>query len=629
MPSTINDCSEELHVGQMLGRYELLMPIAKGGMGNVWAARLKGTRGFRKLVAIKTILRTLENAQLEQMLFQEAMLASQIHHPNVAETFELGEHEGTLYLVMELVAGESLRFILREAQADGGIPLAVSVNIIGQVCRGLAAAHDLRDEDGQRVGLVHRDISPPNVLVTDAGTVKIVDFGVATTASSATYGSGELKGKISYLAPEQLRGEPLDARVDVFATGILLYLLTVSRHPFRCASEAATIARILSDAPAASPSAFVEDYPEALEQVVMRALHKERETRFASILDLLAALENAYPSAFGPRADEMVASYVQKLTKNRLQERRSTLRVAEEWAETSSSRHSVSSLPAVAASSAPPLKSSRAAWIGAGGALTGLAVAAVAATIYFRMPSEAPRAAAGSLVQTAEPSDTRGVTPTAAPAPSSSPAQPLRMDGAVPAPHPAIPELAAEVVRRAKPAVDERATPSTPEHEEQEPAAAAEPAARLAAVEATSERLFDEPALPSAPEATPVALAAASAPSPPLLAALAPAPRATAPAAPKLLASKLGQRQLLTNPSSKAVRVPSALQRAGQTFSATVNICVGPSGEVTKVGILRSAGPALDPQIVELLSRWKYRPLLDGGRATGFCYPLKYQVEPE
>src|SRR5205085_6289437 len=138
----------ELTAGQMLGRYELLMPIAKGGMGNVWAARLKGTRGFRKLVAIKTILRTLERSGLEQMLFQEAMLASQIHHPNVAETFELGEHEGTLYLVMELVAGESLRFILREAQAHGGIPLAVSVNLVGQVCRGLAAAHDLRDEDG-------------------------------------------------------------------------------------------------------------------------------------------------------------------------------------------------------------------------------------------------------------------------------------------------------------------------------------------------------------------------------------------------------------------------------------------------------------------------------------------------
>src|SRR5206468_2075283 len=126
-----------------------------------------------------------------------------------------------------LVSGESLRFILREAHAHGGMPLSVAINLIGQVCRGLAAAHDLRDENGERVGLVHRDISPPNIMITDAGTVKIVDFGVATTTSGGSDAPGEIKGKLSYLAPEQLRTETVDARADVFATGILLYLLTV------------------------------------------------------------------------------------------------------------------------------------------------------------------------------------------------------------------------------------------------------------------------------------------------------------------------------------------------------------------------------------------------------------------
>src|SRR5688500_8874827 len=271
----------------MLGRYELLVPIATGGMGTVWAARLKGTRGFRKLLAIKTILRSFENADSEQMLLREATLASQVHHPNVAETLELGEQDGILYLVMELVSGESLSFILREAQRLGGVPLPIAVNLIGQVCRGLQAAHELCDENGQRIGLIHRDISPPNVLVTDSGTVKIVDFGVATTTSSATFGSGEIKGKISYLAPEQLRGEPLDERVDVFTTGILLYLLTVGQHPFRASSEAATVGRILSDMPAAPPSSHVEDYPEALEAVVLRALDKRRDQRFDSALALL------------------------------------------------------------------------------------------------------------------------------------------------------------------------------------------------------------------------------------------------------------------------------------------------------------------------------------------------------
>lgn len=627
MPTIINDCSEDVRVGQMLGRYELLMPIAKGGMGNVWAARLKGTRGFRKLVAIKTILRASENAHLEQMMFQEAMLASQIHHPNVAETFELGEHEGTLYLVMELVAGESLRFILREAQGHGGIPLAVSINIVGQVCRGLAAAHDLRDEDGQRVGLVHRDISPPNILVTDSGTVKIVDFGVATTASSVTYGSGEIKGKISYLAPEQLRGEPLDARVDVFATGILLYLLTAGRHPFRCASEAATIARILSSAPAAPPSAFVESYPEALEQVVMRALDKARETRFASITELLEALENAFPSAFGPRADEMVTNYVQKLMKDRLQERRSTLRIAEEWAETSSSRHSVSSLPAVSASSAPRAKPSRAALFGVGGVLTGLAVAAVAATVYFHSPGDAPRAAAGAPIRVEDPAAPRHIASVAALAPPQL-QDPTRLSSAVQAPDAPLLEGAAENPRRREGDVGRRAKRGASERDESKRDAAAEPSDSEAVTEPTSEDA-DESALVATTDqarvASPPVVAAALPPVPVLVAQ----PRPAAAAGPRLLASKLGQRQLLTNPSSKAVRVPSALRRSGQTFSATVNICVGPSGEVAKVDILRSAGPALDPQIVELLSRWRYRPLMEAGHATPFCYPLKYQVESE
>jgi TonB family protein len=595
----------------MLGRYELLMPIAKGGMGNVWAARLKGTRGFRKLVAIKTILRTLENAQLQQMLLQEAMLASQIHHPNVAETLELGEHEGTLYLVMELVSGESLRFILREAQARGGVPFAVSINLIGQVCRGLAAAHDLRDETGQRVGLIHRDISPPNVLVTDTGTVKIIDFGVATTASNATYGSGEIKGKISYLAPEQLRGEPLDARVDVFATGILLYLLTVNRHPFRCESESSTIARILSTAAAAAPSAFVEDYPEAVEQIVMRALNKDRDARFASTTELLKALESAYPSAFGPGADESVASYVQQLLESRLHERRATLRIAEDWAETSSSRHSVGAILAVSHSGPPAPGSSRAAWVGLGGLLTGLAVAAVGVAMYLRpaLPNPAPSS----------------VAITRAEAPPSGVAVAARRAGARLAARVALTDdedagiaRVASTARIARPihTAAEREEPpelvEEPVHDDHEKlstdAGVLQAEAEASAGPPPNDNIVEPPS--TAPLKNGSAL-------------LPPTSRG-----PRFLASKVGQRQLLTNPSSSAVRVPAVLQRSGQTFSASVNICVSATGQVTKVSILRSASPALDPQISKMLSGWRYRPLLEAGKPTPFCYPLNYEIDP-
>jgi TonB family protein len=624
VPNTIEDCFGELSAGQMLGRYELLMPIAKGGMGNVWAARLKGTRGFRKLVAVKTILRALETEQLQQMLFQEAMLASQIHHPNVAETLELGEHDGKPYLVMELVAGESLRFILREAQAHGGVPFAVSINLIGQVCRGLAAAHDLRDENGQKIGLIHRDISPPNVLVTDSGTVKIVDFGVATTASHATYGSGEIKGKISYLAPEQLRGEPLDARVDVFATGILLYLLTVNRHPFRCATEASTIAAILSPAAVAAPSAFIEDYPEAVEQVVMRALNKDRDGRFASTTELLNALEAACPSAFGPRADESVAAYVQQLLESRLQERRATLRIAEDWAETSSSRQSVGPLVAVTHTSPPTPKSSRTAWVGLGGAMLGLGAAAVAATVYLQLPLRTPavaNAAEASVVPSVASFAVAALRPNArlgarvgASSDEEANATPTSPSGATAAKRSEAKRERGEASRGAElddePAPEQSALASAAAEDVTEPPAEQPLAGRVAL------------------DPRPPALAPANAP-PPLPSSA--APRGLQPPAnlgPRLLASKAGHRQLLTNPSSKAIRVPVALQRSGQTFNATINICVSAQGQVSKVSIVRSANPALDLELSKMVSRWRYRPLLDAGQTVPFCYPLNYEIDP-
>ncbi len=616
MPSIIEGHADELMAGQMLGRYELLMPIAKGGMGSVWAARLKGTRGFRKLVAVKTILRNLENEKLQQMLFQEAVLASQIRHPNVAETLELGEHEGTMYLVMELVLGESLLFVLREAQAHGGIPFNVSINLVAQVCRGLAAAHDLRDESGQRIGLIHRDISPPNVLVTETGIVKIVDFGVATTTSNSTYGSGEIKGKLSYLAPEQLRGEPLDARVDVFATGILLYLLTVGRHPFRCASESSTIANILSPVPATPPSALIENYPEAVEQVVLRALDKDREKRFPNILALLEALEAASPAAFGPRADEAVAQLMQGLLKERLRERTSTMRIAEEWAETSS-RHSRSSLPAVTASTPPqPSKKTRAALIGVGGVLTGLAVSAAAITAYLNVPVSAASSVAASMPR----EQARILMPAYRPELKHTPR--------------------AETTEAPAPERDEAPSvkPSRPAAAEaRELTAEADPEAEdLAAGELVSAPTSEERSLPAAPLAPPLApLLAVTPASSPIAAANVPPPvTATAKAAlagPRVVASKVGHRQLLTNPSSQAarIRVPQVLQRSGQTFGATVNLCVSGAGQVTKVSILRSAGPALDPQITRALSGWRYRPLVEDGKSTPFCYVLNYQLDAQ
>ncbi len=623
MSSITNHHEGELVSGQMLGRYELLMPIATGGMGTVWAARLKGTRGFRKLVAIKTILRSFENSDSERMLFSEAMLASQIHHPNVAETLELGEQDGVLYLVMELVTGESLSFLLKEAHKRGGVPFQVAVNLVGQVCRGLQAAHELRDENGQRVGLVHRDISPPNVLVTDTGTVKIVDFGVATTTSSATYGSGEIKGKISYLAPEQLRGEPVDARVDVFTTGILLYLLTVGRHPFRADGEAATVARILSDTPAAPPSALLEYYPEALEAVVLRALDKRKETRFPSALALLEALQRAVPDAFGPRADGAVTVYVKQLMNERLAERRATLRMAEELAERSVSRDSVRSVAAIVAPSMMPQphKARRAAWLGLGALFVGLGSAAAAVPAYLTLiapPQAVPVAVAAMAPQMSQlPLRAARATAEAAPASADTATAPEPRRRAAPRP-------AAQRTRSDGP--DETVTDS------EYNASLGEFAERLATREQAVAAPMAEaglgpdlPPLPEPPRMPPVM------PSVSRVAVLAPAPYRElepAPAAPRVLPSKVGHGLLRIDPNSAAYRVrpPGALDRSGQAFKATVKVCVAADGGVSNVSVLRSAGPAIDAQIPTVLSRWRYRPFLEAGRATPFCYTFAYVI---
>jgi serine/threonine-protein kinase len=315
-----------------MGRYELLLPIAKGGMAQVWAARLRGSRGFQKLVAIKTILPdVMDNTRMERMFMEEAQLASQIHHPNVVQTLELGEHEGMLYLVMEWVDGEPLHRIMAQAAEQGGLPLAIAVNLIGQACEGLQAAHDARDENGALLGVVHRDVSPQNLLVSYSGTAKLVDFGIAkvTAKSSGLTQAGEVKGKFAYMAPEQVRGQVVDARTDLFSLGILLYAITTGKHPFRGAHLSETLQNICSATPAPPPSSFLPDYPSELEAVVLKALAKQPEHRFASAPEMLAALHQALPSALAPGSDAQVAEVLQGMFAVQAKERRGAIRKAQ------------------------------------------------------------------------------------------------------------------------------------------------------------------------------------------------------------------------------------------------------------------------------------------------------------
>ncbi|HEX6272779.1 MAG TPA: serine/threonine-protein kinase [Polyangiaceae bacterium] len=408
----------DLRTGSILGRYELLLPIAKGGMAQVWAARLRGTRGFQKLVAIKTILaNAIDSTRLEQMFLEEAQLASQIHHANVVATHDLGDHDGTLYLVMEWVDGEPLSEIITRAGRQGGIPLPIGVNLIGQACKGLHAAHTLRDESGSALGVVHRDVSPQNLLVTLLGTAKLVDFGIAKVTSKASHltEAGEVKGKFSYMAPEQIAGQAVDCRADLFALGIILYYVTTGKHPFRGENPAETIKNICSESKPLAPSSVVADYPSALEAVVLKALEKSPAARFESAHQMLEALEAAMPDPLEPSFDVKVGEYMHALVGKRAAERRGAIRVAQEHADRmrpDSTSISSGTLRAVAFDrneitpissprSAPmepresitpaPFRPKRARWV-APAAGVALAASLLAVTLFMRRAPDAPSA---------------------------------------------------------------------------------------------------------------------------------------------------------------------------------------------------------------------------------------------
>ena len=282
-----------LRPGTRLGRYELLVPIARGGMARVWAARQHGTRGFQKLVAIKTILPHLaEEPEFERMFLDEARIASGVHHPNVCEIYELGEERRTLYLAMEWVNGDSFSRALRVSGKVDSVDFGIAARILADACAGAHAAHELEDDHGQKQNVVHRDLSPHNILVNWDGFTKVCDFGVAKALNQLheVTSAGQLKGKISYMSPEQVTGDPVDRRSDIFSLGCVLYEATVGRRPFRGEGDHNVMQAIVNGG-FDMPSSIVRNYPRDLERVVVRALAHVPNQRFASAELMRFALE--------------------------------------------------------------------------------------------------------------------------------------------------------------------------------------------------------------------------------------------------------------------------------------------------------------------------------------------------
>src|SRR5512140_767411 len=267
-----------------VGKYELVRKLATGGMAEVFLAKFEWARGLEKTVVVKRILYHLaEDPTFIEMFFTEAQLAAQLSHPNIAQVIEFGESEGVYFLAMEYVDGPSLRALANAAHATGtGIPFPHCARIAAFCCEALAYAHELPDAaTGQPLNLVHRDISPDNVLISKTGSVKLVDFGIAKAATQThRTKTGLVKGKLAYMAPEQLRAEPLDRRADVYSLGVMLYELVSGRKPYEAPSEVTLIHAMLYEDMTPLRTRR-EDVPPELERIVNKALERKREDRWA------------------------------------------------------------------------------------------------------------------------------------------------------------------------------------------------------------------------------------------------------------------------------------------------------------------------------------------------------------
>jgi serine/threonine protein kinase len=270
------------------GKYYLLERINVGGMAEVFKAKTFGVEGFERIVAVKRILPNIaEDEEFITMFIDEAKIAVQLQHANIAQIFELGTFEDAYFIALEYVRGRDMRAIFDRLRQRGEIlPLPQACYIIMQVCEGLDYAHNKRDSQGQELHLVHRDISPQNVLVGYEGEVKLIDFGIAKAAGKAgKTQAGILKGKFGYMSPEQVRGLPIDRRSDIFSVGICLYELLTNERLFVGESDFSTLEKV-RNVEILPPSSYNRAIPPELEQIVLKALARDPEDRYQNAIDL-------------------------------------------------------------------------------------------------------------------------------------------------------------------------------------------------------------------------------------------------------------------------------------------------------------------------------------------------------
>ncbi len=304
-----------LSPGTCLDKYQIVRGLAVGGMAELYLARTTGMKGFRRLVALKRILPTYAaSPEFTSMFVDEARLVARLEHPNIAQVFDIGHDDAGLFFTMEYVHGPDVRKILQAAQQrEEPVPLAHAIAIVSAAARALHAAHTKRGRDGRPLGIVHRDVSPSNILVSFDGIVKMIDFGVAKARLRKTKTrDGTIKGKVSYMSPEQGRGDVLDSRSDIFSLGTLLWELSTTRKLYFGNSDFAILRQIVhKNAP--RPSEVVPDYPAELEAIVMRALSRNIGRRYQSASDLADDLDELAKNHGYASSPSELGSYVTDL----------------------------------------------------------------------------------------------------------------------------------------------------------------------------------------------------------------------------------------------------------------------------------------------------------------------------
>jgi serine/threonine-protein kinase len=297
----------DLEVGSAIDRYEIVRHVARGGMGSVWLARFSGKHGFEKRVAIKTIRGELATeARFRAMFLDEARTTARLSHANIAQVLDVGEKGALLYIVFEWVDGKPLEQLCNEAAVDGAtVPVDFLIRRTIEVCAGLHAAHELKDDSGAPLGIVHRDVSPMNVMISAEGFAKVIDFGVAKARDriAPETRSGVVKGTPQYMAPEQASGDTLDRRADIWAIGATLHRALTGVPPF---SDRDALAAFIGGKPM---DALPGDVDPALREIVMRALAREPERRYETAEEMRVALEEALLSV---RVSGVKAVKVQK-----------------------------------------------------------------------------------------------------------------------------------------------------------------------------------------------------------------------------------------------------------------------------------------------------------------------------